>query len=250
MDIALFDAFCGFGGAVPGETARVSADDLRAEMQRLRISRALVRIAPADLDQDAIASNKRLFTACADRPELIPCPIVLPGSGGDVPAEEEQVEAHLAQGCGALWIRPGADYWSLTPWASGTLFAALEARRLPVVVVEAMVNLGQVAEIASRHPHLPLLLAGAGYRQQRTLLPLLRSFPSVHLVLGEAYAPHGGLEQLVREVGAERVLFGTGFPRTEPMCAITYLLYSALSEEEKQLIGAANLERLLAEVQR
>jgi hypothetical protein len=249
MPIALFDAFCGFGGARRGETARPSADDLIAEMQRLDITRALARIAPEDLDQDVAASNARLYAACAGRPELVPCPIVLP-SGGDFPPAEEQIAGHVAQGCGAVWIRPGPDYWSLAPWASGALFSALEARRLPVLLTESMVTLEQVAGLASRHPRLPVLLAGVSYRQQRTLLPLLRACPGVHLVLGEGYAVHLGLEQIVAEVGAERVLFGTGFPRTEAMCAITYLLYSALAEEQKQMIGCQNGERLLNEVER
>ncbi len=250
MPITLFDAFCGFGGSLPGKTARPSAEELLAEMSRLDIGRALVRIAPEDLDQDVAASNARLYAACAGRPELLPCPIVLPGSGGDFPPEEEQLASHLARGCGAVWIRPGPDYWSLAPWASGTLFAALEARRLPVLVLEPMVGVEKIAGIASRHPGLRLLLAGGSYRQQRTLLPLLRAFPNVSLVLGEAYNPHLALEQLVAEIGAERLLFGTGFPRTEAMCAITYLLYSALSDEQKQLIGSGNLERLLGEVSR
>jgi hypothetical protein len=107
MPITLFDAFCGFGGSLPGETARPSAEELLAEMSRLDIGRALVRIAPEDLDQDVAASNARLYAACAGRPELLPCPIVLPATGGDFPPEEEQVASHLARGCGAVWIRPG-----------------------------------------------------------------------------------------------------------------------------------------------
>jgi hypothetical protein len=250
MPITLFDAFCGFGGARRGETARPSVDDLVAEMQRLGISRALARIAPEDLDQDVAASNARLYAACAGRPALVPCPIVLPSGGGNFPSEEEQLAGHVAQGCGAVWIRPGPDYWSLAPWASAALFAALAARRLPVLLTESLVTLEQVADLASRHPRLPVLLAGVSYRQQRTLLPLLGACPGVHLVLGEGYAVHLGLEQIVAEVGAERVLFGTGFPRTEAMCAITYLLYSALAEEQKQMIGYQNGERLLNEVER
>ena len=46
------------------------------------------------------------------------------------------------------------------------------------------------------------------------------------------------------------MLFGTGFPVSEPMAAITYLMYADLSTEQKALIGSGNAQRLLAEVRR
>jgi len=249
MDIPLFDAFSGFGGATPGQTAVVSAEECRAEMARLSIGGALVRRVPEELETDAEVSNDHLYAACAPYPDLLPCPIVLPSPRGDGPSEPEQVAAHLGRGCGAAWIRPEADCWSLAPWCSDPLFAALAARRLPLLVL-ATVGFERVGEVAARHPALPLLLAGVGYAQQRLLLPLLREFPNVHLLLGGAYAVPGGLEHLVAEVGPTRLLFGTGFPKTEPAAAVTYLMYAALGVEEKRLIGAGNLERLLAEVVR
>ncbi len=250
MQIALFDAHCGFGGATPGDTTRVSADELAAEMQRLGIARALVRIVPEEMDSDIVDSSAQLSAACASHPFLLPCPVVVPNGGEGIPSEDEQIAQHARQGAGAVWIRPAADYWSLAEWASGPLFRALARRRMPVLVVESVVNVEQVGALAGAYPELRLLLAGASYRQQRVLRGLLRSFPNVYVVLGGAYCVHGGLEQFAAEFGAARVLFGTGFPRTEAMAAITYLMYSGLSEEEKQLIGSGNLERLLGEVER
>ena len=50
------------------------------------------------------------------------------------------------------------------------------------------------------------------------------------------------------DVGADRLLFGTGFPDAEGMMAITQLMYADLADEQKRLIGAGNLERLIGEV--
>ena len=41
----------GFGGATPGEATVVSAEDLRAEMRQLEITRALARIVPESLTE-------------------------------------------------------------------------------------------------------------------------------------------------------------------------------------------------------
>ncbi len=245
MTLALFDAQTGFGGASPGQPDLLSAAELLAEMRRVTIGRALVRITPESLDSDVSASNAALVAACAEEPALTPCPIVLPAGGGDFPPEEEQVADLIARGARAVWIRPEYDHWLLVPWQSGPLFAALEQRRMPVVCLQRMVKLPELADLAGRYPRLPLLYAELGYREQRSYLPLLERFPNVHLVLGAPYTVHRGIEQLVARVGAGRLLFGSGFPAAEPMAAIAQLVYAEISEEDKQRIGAGNLEALV-----
>lgn len=243
--IKLFDAFCGFGGASPGARAVVSANELLDEMQRLSIYRSLVRVTPVDLDNDIPVSNHRLYTTHHQAPSLIPCPVVAPNGAKDLLPETDQIDDAIRQGAGAVCIRPGHDYWTLAPWACDALFQALTDRQLPVVCLDSLVSLEQVGILAERYPSLPLLLMQANYRQQRMLLPLLQTFPNVSLSLGYSYAVHMGIEQLCAHIGASRLLFGTGFPLSEPMSAITYLLYAYISTEEKMLIGSGNMERLL-----
>ena len=245
MTLPLFDAQSGFGGATPGVPEVVSAAELREEMRRVEIARALVRITPETLDLDVAAANEALLAACAPDPALTPCPAVLPASGGDFPPEPEQVAGLIARGARAVWIRPEHDHWLLAPWHSGPLFAALEQRRLPVLCLQRLVRLPEVADLAARHPALPLILAELSYRDQRTYLPLLERFPNVSLALGAPYSVHGGIEQLVARAGAGRLLFGSGFPLAEPLAAIAQLMYAEISAGDKQRIGTGNLEALV-----
>lgn len=248
--ISLFDAQCGFGGGTPGTTDIVSAGDCADTLARLSIDRALVRIAPDTLEHDVVAGNARLFAACTAHPALIPCPLVVPNSGHAFPDEEAQVAEALAHGAGAVSIRPVPDGWLLEPWACDRLFRVLEAYALPVLCLERLVSLTQVAGLAGRYPALPLIVAETNYRAQRTLLPLLETFPNVFLSIGNNYSLHGGIEQCVELLGPERVLFGTGFPASEPMAAVTQLLYAGISEAEQRMIGVENMQRLLAGVRR
>ncbi len=121
---------------------------------------------------------------------------------------------------------------------------------MPVYCLESEIGLLQVGDLAGRFPALPLIVAGVHYRQQRILLPLLETFPSVYLSLGNCYTIHRGIEELVAMVGPERLLFGTGFPESEPLAAVTQLMYADLSDDERRLIGAANMRRLISEVAR
>lgn len=248
MDIRLIDIQCGFGGAAPGAREPVSEQALLAAMREFRIERALTRITPEKLDTDVPLSNEKLAAACRAHPELIPCPVVLPACGGDLPADSEQVDACIRLGAGGVVIRPAQDAWLTAPWMADPLFQALQERRLPVLCLERFVSHDQVAALAQRYPELPLILAQQGYRSQRVLMALLGAFPNLHLSTGNNYGVHGGLEQIARAHGAGRLLFGTEFPQSEPMAAITYLLYSGLSAEEKALIGAVNYETLAGRI--
>ncbi|MHB9130601.1 MAG: amidohydrolase family protein [Armatimonadota bacterium] len=245
MSITLFDVQAGFGGASRGKPEVASASELLAAMQQLNIAKSLVRMYPDEFDTDQQLSNALLYHGCAGHPELISCPVVLPAVGGDFALEEAQVDEHIRREAGAVVVRPGADSWLLTPWASGKLFQVLEKRKMPVICLERQVPMEQVAELAGRYPALPLIFAEVGYRQHRGLLSLLAAFPNIYLSIGNCFTAHKGIEQIVELYGAERLLFGSGYPLAEPMAAITQLMYAGINDEQRQLIGAGNLQRLI-----
>jgi len=248
--IDLFDVQTGFGGGRPGERTPATAEDWLAEMKRLSISKALVRTVPADLDRDVPGSNERLFAACAEHEGLVPCPVLLPAGGGDVPAEEDQVDTLIRRGSGAADLRPNTDLWSLAAWASGKLFGALAERRVPVLCDEGAFGVEAVAEVAERYQAIPFVIIHAGYQSQRKLLPLMETFDNVHLSIGNRFTLHGGIEQTVARLGPERLLFGSGFPDADVMPAITMLMYAEIDDDAKQLVGAGNLERLIGGIAR
>lgn len=250
MSVSLFDVQVGFGGAIGGSTDTVSADDLCAEMKRTSISRALVRIDPDGMVKDVPHSNKSLLAECSKHPGLVPCPIVVAQGGGGIASAAHQVDEAVAAGAGAVLIRPGADSWSLSAWASDDLFIPLQERRMPVICLDRMVDFEQVADMADRYPSLPFIVSEIGYRRQRIVVPLLKSFPNVYLSIGSNFTVHYGVEQIVREAGAERLLFGTGYPDTDGMPAITMLMYAEISDQERAAIGSGNLVQLIVGIQK
>ena len=103
---------------------------------------------------------------------------------------------------------------------------------------------------AGLYPEIPFMVGGVGYRTQRTVVPLLENFINVYLSIGNPYAVHRVIENMVGKFGAERFLFGTGFPDADPMPAVTMLMYAEISDEEKALIGSGNLERLIGGIEK
>ncbi len=248
--VELFDAQAGFGGGRPGQPWVPSAEELLDHMARLSIARALVRTDFEEMDSDPMYSNRLLYATCAQHPSLVPCPTVLPQGHGDVPSEEEQVEEALDRGSGAVALRPGVDGWSPAEWCAGRLLHVLEQQRIPVLCRHSVLGFEAVADIAQRHPQLPIIMFHLGYRTQRMLVSLMQAFPNVYLAVGSPYSVHLGLESMAGRVGASRLLFGTGFPYAEPTASVTMLTYAELSEGDKHCIGAGNLDRLIQGIRR
>jgi hypothetical protein len=246
VTIPLFDVQAGFGGVKGGSREAFSAAALLAEMDRLQVAKALARIAPDDLDWDARVSNQVLFDACdASGGRLVPCPVLVPSSGGDFPKEQDQVQQALERGAGAVVLRPVLDAWSLEEWSGGKLLAALEERRVPALCPQKAVPLADVARAAAAYGGLPLVIIETDYRSHRMLGGLLECFPNVLLSIGSNYTVPYGIEHLVGLLEPRRLLFGTGVPRAEPMMAVTSLLYADLPEEDKKMIGWENLNSLI-----
>ena len=107
--IELFDAFSGFGGREPGNRAVFASEKLLEEMNRIHIHRSLATTAPQALSDDVPWSNRALLEACGKSPRLVPCPVVVPDTAGDVASERARVEKLLAGGAGAVCIRPRPD---------------------------------------------------------------------------------------------------------------------------------------------
>jgi uncharacterized protein len=248
--IRLFDVQAGFGGVPKGKIGAVGPDEIVEEMQRLEIARALVRTLPDELIHDVPSANETLFKACRQHSMLVPCPILIPNGGRDLPSEADQVAEAIERNAGAAFVRPEADYWNTEEWACGNLLSALENRRLPAFCHTNKLSLDTIADLAGRYPGLPFIAAGISYRSHRILVPLLKAFRNVHMSIGNPYTVHNGIEFLAKEIGPERLLFGTGFPDAEAMPAVTQLLYADVSAEAKELIGSGNMERLTGDVER
>jgi hypothetical protein len=250
MSIPLFDIQASILGYAANTTESVTPDELLASAGRLGITRTLVRrAATIGGTADAMHDNEVIYAACEPNAQLVPCPAVVPNTAYDLPSEDDQIAAAIEHGAAAICIRCAHDHWFVADWVSDVLFTALSERKMPVYVDSDVLGQGALASLAGRFPDLPLIYAHISYREQRTLLPLLERFANVYVSIGNPYNVHMGVEQLAARVGAERILFGSGFPSSEQAPSVTYLMYAKLSAEEKELIGSGNMERLTGAIQ-
>jgi predicted TIM-barrel fold metal-dependent hydrolase len=75
----------------------------------------------------------------------------------------------------------------------------------------------------------------------------MRDCPNVHIetsnLVGQGY-----IESVVREFGAQRLLYGSFLPVNDPFAAAGMLVDADIAESDKLLIASGNIRRLMGDV--
>lgn len=106
-----------------------------------------------------------------------------------------------------------------------------------------------LAELAARHPRATLLSAHTGGDWEQGLRAI-RPHPHVHADICGGDPTAGYTEMAVRELGAERVLFGSDAGGRSFASQLAKVYGADLPDAAKQLILAGNLKRLLQPILR
>ncbi|MFQ5924585.1 MAG: amidohydrolase family protein, partial [Dehalococcoidia bacterium] len=107
-------------------------------------------------------------------------------------------------------------------------------------------------EVVSRFPQLTVVLAHLGWGFWQQSISLVQSCPNVNFDCCAVIAvteDEGGLSDkdllsMIREIGAQRVLFGSDYPWFDPVQGVQRLSRLDLTEEEKRLIFSENAIRI------
>jgi len=142
--------------------------------------------------------------------------------------------------------------FSMEPWCAGPLLEELAAHRMPVLIDFMFFRRDDpdwrlLYDLCQRYPTAPIVLTGWSGLASRSFYPLCQACPNLYLETS-GYALFRGLEAFCGQVGARQLLYGSGLPFKAPGVAMTTLTHAFISAEEKELIAAGNLERLLEEV--
>ena len=103
-------------------------------------------------------------------------------------------------------------------------------------------------QLAQAHPTIPFLLGHSGGTAagRREAVAMAQAHTNIYLDVCSSYLTCAKLEWMVREVGAERVLFGSDIPWLNPAFTLGRVAYANLSDEQLRLILGENAARLFA----
>ena len=130
------------------------------------------------------------------------------------------------------------------PW-----FEYANKRRLFVLVHSGdQATADQINDIAAQYPDVTFMMAHSAisFESARINVALAKKHPNVMLEITFTSMTRGAVEYMVREMGSERVFFGTDQPMRDPGPQLAWVVYAELSMEDKLNVLGRNMEKLLA----
>ncbi|MFW5868407.1 MAG: amidohydrolase family protein [Armatimonadota bacterium] len=245
----LWDCNCWYGvpkspPLAPAETV----DVLLEEIARAGVHRALVRNA-ALWEESPQVGNALVSEECAGEERLLASWAILPPQTGEAGTVDEFVAAMHEADVRALWAYPEKHRYVLNATTMGGLFEEMTDRAIPLFIERSEVGGGAlyalVDSVLRDFPALHLCVVGHGsWGEDRYFRPLMERYPNF-MVDTSRYELDGGIEEICRGYGPERLLFGTKFPETPMGGPILTLLHADISDEDRTLIAGGNLRRIL-----
>lgn len=223
---------------------------VRADMRVERLTEAL---ANHDVSQALALStvgalhnyndgNAETLQACsAQQGKLIPVATVDPrGYFGAKGMAARLVE----QGFKMFRFFPLLQEWSLDHAAFVDLLDEIESVGVPVMVQAR--ESGCPSALARVLPGrtTTFILEGVSFENMAEAVSVMRKFPNVVCDTRELRVP-GALRFLVDQVGADRVVFGSGCLRSSLAAALGYVMDAEIPDDAKAAVLAGNIKRLL-----
>ena len=241
-----FDCNCSVGeieNPFPGR--RGDLDTLIQNMETYDIDRALVWHMDCVISHPKIG-NKKISDICAMYNHLYPVWVVMPNHTGEFYDPQRLQELIILHNVRAVKLCPSDQRLnhSLGIWCCDMIYNLMKNIGIPVFISLNETDCDTVYNICATYPEMNIVLTDIHYSNSRNIFALLANVRNLYTDISYLKTPFI-LEDLCLKFGSEKLLFGTGLPDMEPGCAISAVLNARLSQNEKENIAYANLDRLL-----
>ncbi len=137
----------------------------------------------------------------------------------------------------------------MTRVALGSLYDFMIERSIPPFIsISESGGWHLIEQILSNAPDLTLVVTEHGsWGQDRFFRPLIEKYENLYLDISR-YELDGGISDFCAKYGAEKLLFGTGYPWRNPGGPILMLTQADITIRERGKITSGNLKRILRRV--
>ena len=229
-----------------------TADDLLKEMDFYGIEEALVYHS-RQRDDSPIVGNKILLREIEGVHRLHGTLAILPPQTGELGSLEDLLELMRVKNIRAFRAFPSEHKYLMTKTALGPLYELMIERNIPlfISVNESCGGISGwylIEKILSDAPELTLVVTEHGsWGHDRFFRPLIEKYENLYLDISR-YELDGGISRFCADYGADRLLFGTGFPQWNPGGPILMLAQADITSKEREMIASGNLLRILGRV--
>jgi predicted TIM-barrel fold metal-dependent hydrolase len=227
-------------GFWPKRKADIALDTLLRLMAEKNIVRACT-LAATGVFYDEIAGNDETLAAAAAHPELIPVATVNPCRWL---GQMDEARRMIAKGVKLFRFFPQYQEWNIgqAPWRK--LLREVLAPSGVALMLPGDMGFTAIAEMA-RGIANPVIIESFRYTAIAEAIVVMQEVPNLyietHLINSSAW-----VELMKREVGVDRIVFGSNAPLSYISAASMQVECANVSEEDKALIFGGNLRRILA----
>ncbi len=245
-EIMFFDANCRIGRYFNGGPCAENAAALLREMDYYGVDKALVR--HRNLDKGPLATNQSLAAMlkedAAQRLTGVWC--ILPSQCDEIPEPEVFFRQMKENRIGAITLSPFEHRYQPCRLTIGKIMDAAAERRIPVLLnafASKWPDLYRFVEVFQRNVLIYQETCGK-WGSDRNIRPLLENYGNFYFETAGYWVPEG-IRDLAERYGANRILYGSGFPTYDQGSGMLQLKQSGLAPSEVELIAGKNLERIL-----
>lgn len=248
-----FDANCSLGAPMNEMVCHAdTVADLYAEMDRNGVDKALVAYLNAQ-SAGPVFANHTLAKMLADDVEgrLFGVWQILPEDCDELPHGEAFFKAMKERRIVAATHLAGPCRWVPCRLTIGGVMDGLRERRIPLLTSPTNYAdgwTGLYRFIEEFPENIYILIPGGLWGTDRVIRPLLANYPNTYLETSTFWQPEG-LRDIARKYGADRIVYGSGFPKFNQGAMMTVVHNLELDEAERRLIASGNLERIISEEQ-
>jgi len=248
MSIKFIDTNVWIGKLMNDENGiSVSIEELLKKMKELNIKKAIVyHVIQRDVYPDY--GNKILLEEISNKEELYGVLTVLPSQTEEI--KKDMFKNLKQKKIVGFNFFPKKHNFILNKINFGDFFSELEYKRFPVFFdLSGGLDYKEINLILSDFPGLTCILTNIGiWNTDRYTWPLLEKFENVYIESSLLSLQEGGIEETVKKFGAERIVFGSGFPERYFEASILQLVHSEISEKDKEKIAYKNVERIIERI--
>ncbi len=223
-----------------------TAEELIKEMDKQYMEKALIwHIAQYNLSP--AEGNTMLSKAIKNEPRLYGCWTILPPQTGEVITKNffrDMKENRIA----ALRAFPDTHRFLLNRTVFGAFLDEVSERKIPLLLsMEKGCSWEGVYTLLEQYPAIICILCDIGvWGTNRYTWPLLENHKNAYLETSLLALEHEQVEATVKKYGAERIVFGSGFPERYPESSICEVLHCNLPDSDKEKISHRNLEAIIS----
>ena len=238
----LFDCNCWYGRP-PRPPFRFAATpaELLEQMDFCGIGAALAYHVNQRFGAPQVYDRVALEDLCGQS-RLFPVRALLTPQTGELPPPDAFLAELRRDGVKAVRAFPCEHRYRLDGLTFGPHLEMLAAQRIPLLVKADCLAIG---DLLRNCPELTVIAMSQGpHSLERYLRPILDRYPNLYLDTSGLLL-EGLIEEFVARYGAQRMVFGSGFPDNAAGGAQLHLMHAGIPEDARAAIAGGNLRRLL-----